>query len=272
MKILQRSIGMQNFATFATPHLGSRCANGGYLDDCWNWLVRKMTSLTGSQLLLEDKTIGGYPLLFAMSLKGSSFYQGLMAFANISLYANTQADRTVPYETSAICFTNPFNSRYSTSINPPNPQKYPHIISVQLGSNKSVSKSLHLLPPNPTITSSTSTIAFQSTETKPHGPLDHRHDIQVHIGGHLGQSMSHNSASQALDVEYADVNDYQGMINVMVNNLNELSWRKVNCCLPQPHSHGHIIVRRPWLNFVGRDVVAYFVDHFQRSGEIEYAM
>mmetsp|Transcript_13281 Transcript_13281/g.21795 ORF Transcript_13281/g.21795 Transcript_13281/m.21795 type:complete len:501 (-) Transcript_13281:324-1826(-) len=49
----------------------------------------------------------------------------------------------------------------------------------------------------------------------------------------------------------------------MFSNLHLLSWRRVDCRLPGPQSHGHIVVRNAWRNQYGADVV----DHLVRETE-----
>jgi len=95
-----------NFITLATPHLGSRRSQKGWLNPIINTVTRLTLSTTGKQLMLEDSE--DQPILWKMAKKDSIWVQGLSKFRSRWLYANVANDIQVYYPTSAVLPRNPF--------------------------------------------------------------------------------------------------------------------------------------------------------------------
>jgi hypothetical protein len=100
---------VQNFTTFATPHLGVRTPRKGYHSHLWNVLGARTLSTSGRQLFAIDDFRGtGRPLLAVLADPESIFMKALAQFEHRSLYANVVNDRTVTYFTAGISQTDPF--------------------------------------------------------------------------------------------------------------------------------------------------------------------
>eukprot|EP01101_Sappina_pedata_P003473 TRINITY_DN1380_c0_g1_i3.p1 TRINITY_DN1380_c0_g1~~TRINITY_DN1380_c0_g1_i3.p1 ORF type:complete len:332 (-),score=112.05 TRINITY_DN1380_c0_g1_i3:84-1079(-) len=102
-----------SFLTIASPHLSVRCLAPGFLE----YLKKKVSSLdtaTIQQMTLDDSDGDKYSdnpsqtrnlcLIHVMSKSGQSlpFLESLQAYKYHTVYANTQHDHFVPYETAAI--------------------------------------------------------------------------------------------------------------------------------------------------------------------------
>lgn len=98
-----------NFSTIATPHVGLMQYGPGWLSKFTTSLGPKMLSRTGEQFWCMDnwadsssKSNQKQPLLLALSSPSLPFYQALMQFQHIRIYANAVNDRTVPFVTAFI--------------------------------------------------------------------------------------------------------------------------------------------------------------------------
>ncbi|KAF8347847.1 putative serine esterase-domain-containing protein [Amanita rubescens] len=97
-----------NFNTFATPHLGLP-RYPSLLSRVFSQLGPKLLSRTGEQFYCVDRwSPKGRPLLDIMADPDHIFYQGLLSFKHIRIYANAVNDLTVPYITAAIELEDPF--------------------------------------------------------------------------------------------------------------------------------------------------------------------
>ncbi|KAI0028931.1 putative serine esterase-domain-containing protein [Vararia minispora EC-137] len=105
-----------NFNTIATPHIGllqyptlfSRLASR---------FGPTLLSRTGEQFFGVDKwSQRGRPLIEVMADPERVFYQGLVLFEHIRIYANAINDRTVPYITSVIEYDDPFVDYKATGL------------------------------------------------------------------------------------------------------------------------------------------------------------
>lgn len=109
---------IQNFTTFATPHLGVRTPLKGWYNHVWNFLGARTLSLSGRQLFTIDSfRDDGRPLLAVLADPKSKFMGGLRKFNRLSLYCNIVNDRTVLYYTSSISKTNPYRELDALHIN-----------------------------------------------------------------------------------------------------------------------------------------------------------
>lgn len=109
---------MQNFTTFATPHLGVRTPIRGYTSHVWNVLGARTLSASGRQLFAIDKFRDtDRPILSVLADPDAIFIKALAQFKNRSLYANVVNDRTVTYYTAGISQTDPFVKPDEVNIN-----------------------------------------------------------------------------------------------------------------------------------------------------------
>lgn len=98
-----------NFNTIATPHIGVPALPTA-LSTVSSYLGRKWMSRTGEQLFCADKwSPKGRPLTEVLADPDYIFYQALLLFPNIRIYANAINDLSVPYVTGAIETTDPFH-------------------------------------------------------------------------------------------------------------------------------------------------------------------
>jgi len=114
-----------NYISIATPHVGSRRPPKGLLNPIASWVTTRLFSSTGIQLMLEDETDDGVPLLVKMTLPECSFFKALAAFNNRIAYANISNDIQVPYSTASISPRNPYLSKKRKLVFS---SKYPCII------------------------------------------------------------------------------------------------------------------------------------------------
>lgn len=91
------------FATFATPHLGSRNTTPTLFGKAFNTVGPIISGKTGLDLF------GVTSVLSDMSDPKSTFYLGLQRFKHLYLFANASKDRTVPFWTAFIVPINPFS-------------------------------------------------------------------------------------------------------------------------------------------------------------------
>ncbi|KCV70012.1 hypothetical protein H696_03479 [Fonticula alba] len=100
-----------NFVTFATPHLGvgrlpSLASSGVWFRRLRNSMSDVVGGRAAKQMFLLDGTTEDDPLLFRMTLPGSSFMEALRLFQRRALYANGRGDRLVSYSSAAIHIPN----------------------------------------------------------------------------------------------------------------------------------------------------------------------
>ncbi|KAE9399538.1 DUF676-domain-containing protein [Gymnopus androsaceus JB14] len=105
-----------NFCTMATPHLGL-CRYPTFISSLSHTLGPKLLSRTGEQFYLKDKwSKNGRPLLDIMADPNYVFYQALMQFKHVRIFANAINDLTVPYVTAAIELEDPFADHEATGL------------------------------------------------------------------------------------------------------------------------------------------------------------
>ena len=107
-----------NFTTFATPHLGVRTPVLGVGSRIWNFLGSSTLSISGRQLFLMDTFRDtGKSLISVLADPDTTFMRALQAFPRRVLYANIVNDRSAPYYTTSISFTDPFRNLDVIDIN-----------------------------------------------------------------------------------------------------------------------------------------------------------
>lgn len=106
-----------NFATFATPHLGTRAPLIGWSSDAYNALGARTLSASGRQLwAIDDFRETGRPLLSILADPEGIFMKALSAFKHRVLYANIVNDRAVPFYTAFISKIDPFDDLTAIDI------------------------------------------------------------------------------------------------------------------------------------------------------------
>ena len=109
---------LQNFTTFATPHLGVRTPLRGWHNHIWNVLGARTLSASGRQLFTIDNFRDtGKPLLEVLADPESIFIKGLALFERRTLYTNIVNDRSAVYYTTGISKTDPFTNLDKIKIN-----------------------------------------------------------------------------------------------------------------------------------------------------------
>jgi hypothetical protein len=80
----------------------------------------------------------------------------------------------------------------------------------------------------------------------------------LHTASHAEQGLHTAShAEQGLHTASTSTCDMKSEI---LQGIGELPWLRVDVCLPGPHTHGRIVVRRPWIDGSGQDVVKFLVE------------
>lgn len=109
---------MQNFTTFASPHLGVRTPLLGWHNHIWNVLGARTLSASGRQLFTVDSFRNtGKPLLEVLAEPESIFLKGLALHKRRTLYTNIVNDRSAVYYTTGISKTDPFTNLKNIKIN-----------------------------------------------------------------------------------------------------------------------------------------------------------
>lgn len=111
------------FATFATPHLGSRNTTPTLFAKAFNLLGPIISGKTGLDLFRVT------PVLSIMSDPKSTFYVGLQRFKYLYIFANASKDRTVPFWTAFMVPTNPFSE--PDLVEWKTYQRFPFIVDLQ---------------------------------------------------------------------------------------------------------------------------------------------
>ena len=109
---------IQNFTTFATPHLGVRTPLRGWHNHIWNVFGARTLSMSGRQLFTIDNfRHTGRPLLSILADPDSVFIKGLALFKRRTLYTNITNDRTAVYYTTGISKIDPFANLDKVKLN-----------------------------------------------------------------------------------------------------------------------------------------------------------
>ncbi|KAI6113068.1 putative serine esterase-domain-containing protein [Pisolithus sp. B1] len=131
-----------NFNTISTPHVGMPTLPTA-LSTISSYLGRKMLSRTGEQFFCADKwSPKGRPLIDVLSDPDYIFYQALLLFLNVRIYANAINDLTVPYVTATIQTTDPFHDYRVNGINIEFLENYKYIIQSYIQPNSTTSSAL----------------------------------------------------------------------------------------------------------------------------------
>lgn len=117
-----------NFNTLATPHIGIPKFPSTF-SSISAFLGPKLLSRSGEQFFCVDKwSPRGRPLVEVLADPDRIFYQALILFPNIRIYANAINDLTVPYVTSCISAEDPFGEYEKNGIKIDFHEKYKHVI------------------------------------------------------------------------------------------------------------------------------------------------
>ncbi|KAF8311488.1 DUF676-domain-containing protein [Clavulina sp. PMI_390] len=105
-----------NLNTIATPHLGVP-RYPGFFSGVAGMVGPRLLGRTGQQFYHVDKwSEDGRSLLEIMADPESVFYTALMRFRNVTIFANTVNDGTVPYMSAAIETEDPFLGRAKSGL------------------------------------------------------------------------------------------------------------------------------------------------------------
>ncbi|KAG2075726.1 DUF676-domain-containing protein [Suillus decipiens] len=117
-----------NFNTLATPHIGIPKFPSTF-SSISSFLGPKLLSRSGEQFFCVDKwSPRGRPLVEVLADPDRIFYQALILFPNIRIYANAINDMTVPYVTSSISAEDPFADYEKNGIKIDFHEEYKHVI------------------------------------------------------------------------------------------------------------------------------------------------
>ncbi|KAG1740003.1 putative serine esterase-domain-containing protein [Suillus lakei] len=117
-----------NFNTLATPHIGIPRFPSTF-SSISAFLGPKLLSRSGEQFFCVDKwSPRGRPLVEVLADPDRIFYQALVLFPNIRIYANAINDLTVPYVTSGISAEDPFGEYEKNGIKIDFHEEYKHVI------------------------------------------------------------------------------------------------------------------------------------------------
>jgi len=117
-----------NFNTMATPHIGIPRFPSTF-SAIAAFLGPKLLSRSGEQFFCVDNwSPRGRPLVEVLADPDRIFYQALLLFPNITIYANAINDLTVPYVTSGISAEDPFFGYEKNGIKIDFHEKYKHVI------------------------------------------------------------------------------------------------------------------------------------------------
>ncbi|KAH7890808.1 putative serine esterase-domain-containing protein [Phlebopus sp. FC_14] len=121
-----------NFNTVATPHIGIPRFPSTF-SSIASYLGPKLLSRTGEQFFCVDKwSPKGRPLVEVLADPDRIFYQALLLFRNVTIYANAINDLTVPYVTAGIEAVDPFGDYEKNGIQIEFDEKYAHVIKSYL--------------------------------------------------------------------------------------------------------------------------------------------
>ncbi|KIM52464.1 hypothetical protein SCLCIDRAFT_32638 [Scleroderma citrinum Foug A] len=117
-----------NFNTIATPHVGIPSFPTAQ-SSIRSFFGRNFMSRTGQQFYCADKwSPNGRTLIEVLGDPEYIFYQALLLFPNIGMYANAVNDHTVPFVTAAIELTDPFAEYRKNGIKIEFQGNYEHVI------------------------------------------------------------------------------------------------------------------------------------------------
>jgi hypothetical protein len=76
----------------------------------------------------------------------------------------------------------------------------------------------------------------------------------------IQRATSTNGGTDALQLPAAVVASARDIKSEMLQGIGSLPWLRVDVSLPGAHTHGRIVVRRPWIDSGGQDVVKFLVE------------
>ncbi|KAJ3142633.1 hypothetical protein HK101_003259 [Irineochytrium annulatum] len=172
------SVRTRVFATFATPHLGTKLMawGTGWQGGLLNWMASGMGGRSGAQMLIrdvrlkkkkalkgkkeevveviavEEELVRGRPMLAILADPRLPFWKALEAFERRIVYANLINDRLVTYESSSVLAESPFDGTLSEEIRyVVSDPRYPSIVV------PGVAPAPNVIPPTPDLLTEPST-------------------------------------------------------------------------------------------------------------------
>ena len=239
-----------HLVTIATPHTGHPVVINRIP---WRWLRRTLGDIYGGttmkEILMCDRDV---PLLETLSSPGTPFYEALSLFAQLSCYANARNDRTVPYETAALCEYNVHSAAASanefyiasvTYTNCPDTDKYRRDAVLAASANASLlSRCMGIL--NTLLVWGvvcTLILPFHVVIVLP-GALCVRAYVALRQKS-VALSRSQAYAKAVLRAEQLAAGSDRTVAerrSMMLSNLKRLRWKRVDVSLPGIHNHGVI--------------------------------
>ena len=228
-------LGLVNYITFATPHVGVRDHLGFVIETAVRWGI---VGLTGAELLLADAPIvregcGDEPLPFLawMAHPASPHAQVLKRFAHRTLVANVESDDKVPHWSAALfcggapvlaalASQDPSGYRREPPLGQALPGDFPHVASV-------------FRLPSPATETSTSTREAEGV------------------------------APASSDAAAGSEGSIESTLVAQLRSIGE--WTNVEVLFQEPGAfilnHMRVADARPWLTSVGSDVPRFVARH-----------
>jgi hypothetical protein len=281
-----------SFVTLACPHLGVRRGSNTTLSRVYNSIAAWAVYRSGAQLTLAD-THGAASecLLLAMARPDSVFVTGLRRFARLVAFANVTADRTVPFHTASLRRRNVYSLAADGFDLRARLRQYPHIVAcpdvlrlMQVhASAMQVAVQEHeqqgswleacarigmvtlLLPVwlvvAPTVTSVILHRKNSANVGQLQFPVPAAADQNAAVCDAAAVSVAVDDDAAAAHAG-ADADDSASACDIksdILKGIGELPWFRVDVSLPGSHTHGRIVVRRPWVDSSGQDVVRFML-------------
>ena len=289
-----------SFVTLACPHLGVRRGSSNTWSRVFNSVAAWATYRSGAQLTLADTHGPAEEcLLLAMSRPNSVFVDGLRRFARLVAFANVTSDRTVPYHTASLRRRNVYSLAADGFDLRRRLREFPHVVAcpdslklmqLQLKSDDSGEEKVAfqehqeasswfetcarigmvtiLLPVWLVVAPTVTAVILRRKNSANVGQLEYVVPATDHEAEGCGvaavdvvinelSSESQGSAEHDHPEAITAARDIKGEI---LKGIGELPWMRVDVSLPGSHTHGRIVVRRPWIDGSGQDVVKFLVE------------
>jgi len=232
------------FVSIAVPNVGSRRPARSLWNNVVSFVTTSFLQKTGSELMLEDNSSEGVPLLVWMANKDAIFMKGLAMFQKRVLYANVRNDLSVPYCTASIVHKNPYLSgKKVIKLS----SKYPHIIEEE-GEVEEPIKSEEIqevaIAPTVDVHNTQLPTGLSSEEIK------------------VAQQHQDEEDEKEMEKELFS-NDVKGEhLRFILSALQTLKWKRYDVVFDNwLLSHTHIVMKLSWINSAGMDVIEHITDN-----------
>jgi hypothetical protein len=289
-----------SFVTLACPHLGVRRGSANTWNRLFNSIAAWSVYRSGAQLTLADTHgPANESLLLAMSRPQSIFVAGLRRFSRLVAFANVTADRTVPFHTASLRRRNVYSLGADGFDLRARLRDFPHIVAspdslklmrlrshapLPMGEN-SCEGQVALLEQEPGVgwfevgarlgvmtmllpvwlvvaPTVTAFIVYRKNAANV-GQLQYHlpaADTDKADCDAVGVSVFEKAASTNDITDARQVASARDIKSEILQGIGSLPWLRVDVNLPGAHTHGRIVVRRPWIDSSGKDVVKFLVE------------